>query len=212
MYFFRFNFFSLIKWTLVFCAAMLGLKHSEVIPVWRGKKEMKRPFRKAILIIVLATLAGFVQMHFQHKFYKTMRKLRNSEDTKPAHGDFSNETPKEDYHETEEVVFLNADKSGRNLKGEQHHGEDKRRGDDWERRSDDHHQGRDHHRGRHSKGIKLLFASLLWLAIVIPFLHCFCRFTVGCIKLYKVNKKCNESQRAEVNKIFVERIGEPNTD
>jgi hypothetical protein len=84
-------------------------------------------------------------------------------------------------------VFLNADKSGRNLRGEDHHGEDKLRADKWEMRSDDHHKGGDHHRGHHCKGMKKLFAGLLWLAMVVPFLHCFKRYSMGCVKLHKVN-------------------------
>jgi hypothetical protein len=72
---------------------MLARKHSRVVPVWKGKKEMRRPFKKAVILIVFATLAGFVQMHFQHKFFKSMRKLNNSDHNKPFHEEFSNEMP-----------------------------------------------------------------------------------------------------------------------
>lgn len=162
-------------------------------------------------MILVASLFGIAQMIFQHKFYKEMKKLRFGDEVKPfAAQDFSNEIPNKDT--TEEVVFLNADENGRHLKGG-HHGEQRLKDNNWDRRpEDDHHHGRDHHRGGHCKGMKKFFAVFLWLALVVPFLRYFKRYTVSCIKMHKVNQCCNETQRAEVNRIVVQKLGQANSD
>lgn len=102
-----------------------------------------------------------------------------------------------------DVVFLNADEHGRNLKG--HHGKDKNdlKEERWDR------EGRDHHRGGHCKGKKCIFAVALWFVLIAPFIRCFRKYTVACIRLHKVNKHCNEFQRSEVSKIMVARLGQP---
>jgi hypothetical protein len=61
-----------------------------------------------------------------------------------------------------------------------------------------------HQDKHHGKGKKcLIFATLIWLALVLPFLRLFKQFTVNMHKLHKVNKKCNEAQRQEVAKKVV---------
>lgn len=129
--FYRFNFFSLVKWTLVFLAAMFGRQHAKEVPVWKGKKEMKRPFRKAFWLLLIASIAGIAQMNFQHKFYKQMRKLRDSDEVSP-YQDFSIEEPL--VEEDPEIVYLNANEHGRNLRESIHHNKELREGD-WDRRS-----------------------------------------------------------------------------
>jgi len=67
---------------------------------------MKRPLRKACVYLVIATLAAVASMHFQHKFFRQLRRLQPADEVR-SFEDFAREAPQAVSHPS--VVYLNAD-------------------------------------------------------------------------------------------------------
>lgn len=87
--FYRFNFFSLIKWSLVLVAAILARKVSKSSDL--SYKESKWSFKRAALLLLFATIIGLGQMHFQHKFFRGMRRIHHPySPSNNHHGDKKN--------------------------------------------------------------------------------------------------------------------------
>lgn len=78
-HFYRFNFFSLMKWILVLSAALIGRQAANSKTAWASKKENKAPLKKAFMLLVVATLFGLAELHSVKKFHRSMRKLHDSQ-------------------------------------------------------------------------------------------------------------------------------------
>jgi hypothetical protein len=84
----------------VFSAAVIGIKVSKNTDKTSIKISYKRnPFRCALKLVILATLFGIVQMHFEHKFHKGIRKLHKN--LRPDQ-DFSTEMQKVEHHKKDD--------------------------------------------------------------------------------------------------------------
>jgi hypothetical protein len=70
--FYRFNFFSFLKWVMVLIAAVTGYKTSKNTEFVSCKQNF-RPAKKAFRLILLASVFGLVQMHFMHQFRRDMK-------------------------------------------------------------------------------------------------------------------------------------------
>lgn len=173
--------------------------------------------RKAFRLILVASLCGLAQMHFHHEFRRHLRALKGA--TPQPHAGFEEHNFKAEHEQKRDPhqpKFLNeaedeqeGSRWGRHLRGdrdsqEEHHRSEENRGGE-KRHGGPGHDGKDHRRGGHGMK-KALFAVLLWLALVLPFLKCFKRFTFIKMKLHKVNHRCNDAQRSEVNRSIVDRL------
>lgn len=179
-HFYRYNFFALVKWVLVLTAALIGRQAANT-QTWAGKKENKSPLKKAFMLLVVATLVGMAEMHSAKKFHKGMRKMWEQKDFTTVE---NQPTPQQvrwldNPTPTVQAKFLDSASP------------------------EPAHEGK--HHGKHGKGKKcVIFATLIWMALVLPFLRLFKQFTVNMHKLHKVNKKCNEAQRQEVAKKVIQ--------
>lgn len=90
-YFYRFNFFALLKWVLVLFAALVALKHSKKAEFKNWCKNF-RPLRKVRLLIFFASILGLTELYCKHRFHQEMRQINK----------FGN-----DHRESNEVQFLN---------------------------------------------------------------------------------------------------------
>jgi len=116
--FYRFNFLSLIKWSLVLVAAILARKVSKSTEL--SYRESKCCFKRAALLILFATVFGMGQMHFQHRFYRGMRKMHHphgpANKSRGDHGDWKNSYKNEKHYEPS-ILFLNEESDEKS-----HHG------------------------------------------------------------------------------------------
>lgn len=90
-YFYRFNFFALLKWVLVLFAALVALKNSKKTE-FKNLCRNARPLRKVRFLIFLASVFGLIELYCKHNFHQEMRQMHK----------FGRDQP-----ESKEVQFLN---------------------------------------------------------------------------------------------------------
>lgn len=219
-YFYHALFFSELKWLFLLFAAITGLRHAnrETYKEHKNKKSLRR----MRFLVVFASIFFALEKYNERHFMKELRHLRKSLKAKDAmQVDPHVVSEAEMAQIEEEVLFLN-ERDDRHLHGKhhggKHHGErdewhnEPREGrheghDEWKERGEHHdgHRGGPHHG---MKRIRRVVAILCWLALIGPLMHYARKTTKLRNKISKINKRCNEAQRAEINQKLVQKLSQ----